>query len=335
MPALSSPSACPCCAAPQPEHRGSKWSTLLRREFHYHRCRVCAYLWVEPFPGYDIYNEEYYQGRGPDPYVDYAREYADYRRTDRRLEFADIWRLARRHHRPGPTAGAVRWLDYGCGAGGLLKFLRDQPGFTQGSRTLPLEIHGHDIGNYAERLKQVDRFSILSAAELAGATGSFDIISCIEVVEHVREVHEVFASLARLLKPGGLLLLTTGNLTSTAARMAGLDYRYLLPEFHISLFNPDCLARLYRQHGLQPLRVRYRGAVQFKVIKSLPQPGLKRLARLGLRLPLVTRAIDRFYGVSAMPCAVKSGSSLFPVGGGMNQEEGHGVGLTTNGFINR
>ncbi|MEI6107589.1 MAG: class I SAM-dependent methyltransferase [Opitutae bacterium] len=305
MPEPTAPSACPCCASPQPEHRGQKWSVLLRREFHYYRCPVCAYLWVEPFPGYEIYNEDYYQGRGPDPYVDYASEYADYRRTDRLLEFTDLWRLAQAHFQPAPTATAVRWLDFGCGAGGLLKFLRDQPAFTRGSRPLPVEIHGHDIGTYADRLQQVDRFSILSREELAAATGTFDVISCIEVVEHVREVHEVFATLARLLRPGGLLLLTTGNLTSPAARMAGLNYRYLLPEFHISLLNPDCLNRLYRQNGLQPLPVRYDGAVQFKVIKSLPQPGLKRLARFGLNLPQVTRAIDKFYGVSAMPCATK------------------------------
>jgi 2-polyprenyl-3-methyl-5-hydroxy-6-metoxy-1,4-benzoquinol methylase len=284
---------------------GGKWSRLLQREFHYHRCAVCAYLWVEPFPGYEIYNEAYYQGRGPDPYVDYASEYADYRRTDRLLEFSDLWRLARQHFQPAQTATAVRWLDYGCGAGGLLKFLRDQPGFVQGERTLPLDIYGHDIGSYAEKLKSVDQFSILSSAELSSVDGSFDIITCIEVVEHIREVHEVFATLARLLKPGGLLILTTGNLTSPAARLSGLDYRYLLPEFHISLLNPECLARLYRQHGLQPYPVRYRGTVQFKVIKSLQHAGLKRLARLALQLPLVIRAIDGFYGVSAMPCATK------------------------------
>ena len=304
-PPLPVVSSCPCCAAPGPEHRGSKWSRLLQREFHYYQCPVCTYLWIEPFPGYEIYNEDYYQGKGPDPYVDYGREYSDYRRTDRPLEFTDLWRLAQRHHQPAPEATTVRWLDYGCGAGGLLKFLRDQATFAGQGSALPLEIHGHDIGSYADRLKQVDRFSILSPAELAAAGGSFDIITCIEVVEHVREVHEVFATLARLLKPGGLLLLTTGNLTSPAARMAGLNYRYLLPEFHISLLNPDCLRHLYQKHGLLPLSVRYRGAVQFKVIKSLQRPGLKRLARLALNLPLVTRAIDAFYGVSAMPCATK------------------------------
>ena len=300
------PPPCTCCHATGAALRGSKWSALLQRDFYYFQCRECAYLWVEPFPGYAIYNEGYYNGRGVDPYVDYVTEYADYRRTDRALEFADFWRLANRHFLPNPGATTVRWLDYGCGAGGFLKFLRDQQALTIKGKRLPLELHGHDIGEFAKRLKTTDGFAIHSLEDLsAPGAGGFDIISCVEVVEHVRDVQAVFATLARLLRPGGLLLLTTGNLTSPAARLAGLNYRYLLPEIHISLLNPDCLRRLYRQHGLEPLPVRYDGAVQFKVVKSLQRPRQRRLARFFLRWPLVTRLIDAFYGVSAMPCAIK------------------------------
>lgn len=96
--------------------------------------------------------------------------------------------------------------------------------------------------------------------------------------------------LPRLLRPGGLLLLTIGNLTLIAAQMAGLNYRYLLPDFHISLLNLGCMNRLYRQNGLQSLPVRYAGAVPFNVIKSLPHFALKQLARLALRFSGVTRA---------------------------------------------
>jgi len=96
--------------------------------------------------------------------------------------------------------------------------------------------------------------------------------------------------LPRLLRPGGLLLLTIGNVTLMAAQMAGLNYRYLLPDFHISLLNLGCLNRLYRQNGLQSLPVRYAGAVPFNVIKSLPHFALKQLACLALRFSGVTRA---------------------------------------------
>jgi SAM-dependent methyltransferase len=276
----------------------------LKREFYFFRCPACNYLWVEPFLGYSIYNEDYYHGRGPDPYVDYASEYNEYRSTPRLLEYEDFWRLAGEHFRPVAAARSLRWLDYGCGSGGLLKFLRNQKKLLAGGREIPIELSGYDVGSYADRLKSVDRFVIHSREELEEA-GQFDIISCIEVVEHVREVQDIFGQLARLLRPGGLLLLTTGNLTAPAARLAGLHHHYLLPELHISLFNPRCLAALYRRHGLVPLSVHYRGAVQFKILKSMRNPLLKAVGRVTLALPGVTRAIDRFYGVSAMPCAMK------------------------------
>jgi hypothetical protein len=45
--------------------------------------------------------------------------------------------------------------------------------------------------------------------------------------------------------------------------------------------------------------------VRFKVLKTLRTPGRQRMARLGMRLPLVVRAIDSAFGTSEMPCATK------------------------------
>ena len=74
----------------------------------------------------------------------------------------------------------------------------------------------------------------------------------------------------------------------------------------MSLFNPAALGRLYRTAGLEPRNLRFRDAVRFKVLKNLRfRPGLRFAARALLTLPPVVWLIDRLYGVSAMPCAVK------------------------------
>jgi SAM-dependent methyltransferase len=128
----------------------------------------------------------------------------------------------------------------------------------------------------------------------------------IEVLEHLPSPLEPLQLVSRLLKPGGLLLLTTGNLDSPVARRQGIHYRYCAPEIHVSLFNPRCLAQLYRRVGLQPYPVLYHGAVQFKVLKTLRHRRTQRaLAALALRFPPFVRLVDHLYGVSAMPCAVK------------------------------
>ncbi len=298
---------CRCCGSSAVRSRGSKRGTFIVRDFAYLACDTCGYLFVDPFAGYEIYNDDYYRGRGPDPYVDYAAEYADYRATDRILEFDDLARLASAHFAAAPAGDApLRWLDFGCGAGGLLKFLADRKTLAVAGRARPLEITGHDVGSYADLLRTRDGFRILDLDRLrALPDAQFDVISLIEVIEHIEFPDPVIALAARLLRPGGLLLLTTGNNDCPVARRTGLGYRYYLPEIHVGIFNPRCLDRLYARHGLRPHAVRYSGVVKFKIIKSLVHPGRRRLARVALGFNPLVRLIDRAYGVSAMPCATK------------------------------
>jgi SAM-dependent methyltransferase len=168
-------------------------------------------------------------------------------------------------------------------------------------------VHGSDVGSYAQRLSEVDGFVIHSPDDLRRLPDAqFDIISAIEVVEHLEYPAPVIALLARLLRPGGLLLLTTGNFASPLARLQGLRFRYCLPEIHVSLFTPRTLEYLYRTHGLSPVRVRYRAALTFKILKTAGSPARRRILSAALKIPGFARLADLVYGVSAMPCAVKT-----------------------------
>ena len=328
---------CRACGSARVALRGHRRGEFIRREFAFHTCLDCGLLFVEPFSGFAIYDHAYYRGEGPDPYVDYEAEYRNWQATDRRLEFADLARLAEEflgrsgqrigsggrlgNQRETPTAhdsppagrnspAPIEWLDFGCGAGGLLKFLRERASF----HDRPLRLTGHDLGSYAQLLQNRDGFRILNLEELTREPAArYDVISMIEVIEHLPDPSAPLALIARLLKPGGLLLLTTGNLEGRIPRRRGIDYAYCVPEVHVSLFNPACLARLYRRHGLEPHAVRYRGVVQFKVLKTLRhRPVRCALARLAMRFPPMVRLIDSLYGVSAMPCAVKPAASFPP-----------------------
>jgi SAM-dependent methyltransferase len=304
----TAPFACRSCGSRAATLVGAKRGSFIRREFEYWKCPDCDYLFVEPFSGYAVYDQAYYEGRGPDPYVDYESEFRDFRATDRVAEFDGLWRSASGFLRAADRRGPLSWLDFGCGAGGFLAYLREKSVQRSEKGQLPLELTGHDVGTYAGRIEHEHGFRILGLAGLeALPDASFDVVSMVEVIEHIEFPEPVFALVARLLKPGGLLLLTTGNVDSPVARAQGLSYAYMVPEIHVGLYTPRALELAYARHGLVPVWFRHGGAVRFKVIKTLRDAGKKRLARLLLGIPFVVEVVDLLYGTSKMPSARKPG----------------------------
>jgi len=100
-------------------------------------------------------------------------------------------------------------LDYGCGAGGmephLLGRVAEVVGFDPSPRSVEV---------VTDRFGDHPRFSgAFGLDEMDSQTGRFDAVVVIEVVEHLYdpELFELFENAMRLLKPGGVLLLTTPN----------------------------------------------------------------------------------------------------------------------------
>jgi SAM-dependent methyltransferase len=283
--------------------------------FEFFRCAECDFRFVEPVTGPEIYDDDYYEGRGVDPLIDYVAEYRDYASTPRIEEFRSLTDLAaaelarRIRDEAGALPDVLHWLDFGCGAGGLLKWLRDLRRFEIGGRAIAIEPAGSDVGVYADRLRERDGFRILDERELAALPDAqFDVISLIEVIEHVEHPLDVLGLCSRLLRPGGLLLLTTGNLAGPLARWQGVQFGYCAPEIHISLWTPQSLELAYDRVGLAPLRVRCDGSIRFKIRKNLARaPALARLRFLWLSRPMIA-ALDWLFGASRMPMAVKPGA---------------------------
>jgi SAM-dependent methyltransferase len=303
------PKRCRMCGSNDLRGKGAKRGKFRPLDFHFYECKSCSFLFVAPVMGPEIYDDRYYRGDGADPLVDYGSEYANYATTPRNYEFLDLYRLAKEHlerNIDAHTEEPIRWLDFGCGAGGLLKFLRDRATVQVRDQERQIEASGFDVGSYAEKLETIDKLKIWDRNELEKVpAGYFQIITCIEVIEHVPEPLAIFELLARLLSPNGLLLLTTGNLDSPLAKLMGIGFSYCVPEIHVSYFTPFSLKYAYDRVGLRPVKVQFLDGLRFKFLKNVEKLLPPGLARALAKSTILLRFLDFLYGVSAMPSAIK------------------------------
>ena len=121
-------------------------------------------------------------------------------------------------------------LDVATGTGRLPAALLNEPAFT--GRIIALDISREMLVRAAEKLTSFGERVILmrqSALSLPFPDNSFDAVSCMEALELMPNMQDPLAELARVLRPGGVLLTTRGTEASgrvnkivSAEKFAGL-----------------------------------------------------------------------------------------------------------------
>jgi len=159
--------------------------------------------------------------------------------------------VAERVALPGATV-----LDVGCGAGLLSEAMA-----ADGARVTAIDLAPQLIKvanlHRLESGLEID-YRVQSVEELAAAqAGSFDAITCMEMLEHVPDPGAIIEACAALLKPGGRLLLSTLNRTPAAFALAIVGAEYiagLLPRGthrYQDFIKPAELGQWLRAAGLQ------------------------------------------------------------------------------------
>ncbi|QIG98757.1 MULTISPECIES: class I SAM-dependent methyltransferase [unclassified Bradyrhizobium] len=187
------------------------------------------------------------------------------------------------------------WLDAGCGTGTLSRLLA-----ARGCDVTGVDASSEMVA--AARGRSADDTpagplsfqQIPTIASLPFADRSFDGVLCASVLEYVPDVAQCLAQIHRVLRPGGLLLVSIPNRGSLLrqsyklahAASSRLSARPLFRYLAFSKFDasPAAMQDLLRQHGLTMLRTSFAGS-------PLP-PALDRRPTLGTLINILARRDD-------------------------------------------
>lgn len=137
-----------------------------------------------------------------------------------------------------------RLLDVGAGSGILLQAAR-KAGFSavgiEPSSWLVAKAHAHGLEVHEGVLPH------------ASVSGSFDVVTLIDVIEHVIDPGKLLSAIREVLKPGGVAIVVTPDVSALVAR--ALSYRWWHYRIaHITYFNKKTLTIMTERAGLAVMK---------------------------------------------------------------------------------
>ena len=173
-------------------------------------------------------------------------------------------------------SGRGRLLDIGCSSGALLESARRQ-GF---------DVEGVEPAAQAAEYARSTGLTVFQGylQDACYTAASFDVVTLMEVIEHLADPSALLKEVWRVLKPNGVFVVGTGNGASWTVQLVGASWGYLHVAQHgghISFFNPDSLGNLARQCGFRVERIETRrvsladkqqtGRAKYGVLKVLAE----------------------------------------------------------------
>ena len=210
---------------------------LTQESFCVMQCDHCGLLFTDPRPDADHIGA-YYE----------SEDYLSHQENNKGLVpriYEKVKQVNLRNKRRMALQGLAigRLLDIGCGVGDFLRVVKASG----------WEVAGIEPSAAAQAIaaKRLGFMPLPPSAASSLADASFDVITMWHVLEHVDDLHEQFASLQRLLKPGGRLILALPNYQSYDAAYYKSTWAAWDVPRHLNHFNRDFLVSNLSDFGFE------------------------------------------------------------------------------------
>ncbi|MFQ5957446.1 MAG: class I SAM-dependent methyltransferase [Candidatus Brocadiales bacterium] len=197
------------------------------------QCKNCGLVFVSPRNNSNRIIKNYTEG------LDYG--YSS-QKESRTKTFLKLVEYIERFHPPG------RILDVGCASGFFLHVAK-----SKGWQTYGVEVN-KKLADYARNQLGLEVFrGALNEASLAPE--SFDVVTLLDVIEHLPDPMSTLKEINRTLKNDGLIVINFPNIESLSSRVFGRRWWFLLEE-HLFYFSPRTLGMMSEKTEFQVLAVK-------------------------------------------------------------------------------
>lgn len=211
--------------------------------FNIDKCLLCNHIFMNPLWKEAVldklYLRDYYEGSADFSYHDERKQLPFERK---------VWQARLKKIRSFKPNG--NFCDVGCSFGGFLSEA------SQFFMPFGVEISSHAAG-FARKVHGSTIF-LGSLENVPWKKNSMDVITAIEVIEHLESPKNFLQKAGFLLKPGGLLVLQTADFDALQAQKQGKDYHYFLPG-HLHYFRSKNLKEAMRKYSGIDKVIEFRG----------------------------------------------------------------------------
>ena len=215
-----------------PYHQG----IFNRDEWDIVRCRRCGLVYENPRSDAQARQYVYsFENEGDRRFVD-----------DWFLDNADLnratWQQVLKVLAKYKPAGTL--LDVGCGAGTFLEEARRTGYWVKGQEVAPYFLR------YCQETLGLEMYTgELEVLNLPA--GSLDVVTAFDVIEHHPDPRRLLDEFRRLVKPDGVVVISTHDIGNWFARRYGVHWRYLGAIAHLTYFTRQTLSRMLDQAGFK------------------------------------------------------------------------------------
>lgn len=246
------------------------------------KCRHCGLVYSSFSSSKDeikkMYQEDYFLNKGKNQIR--KPGYANYQLDEKchRQYFAKKIKKIKKLRSQG------KFLDIGCALGYFLVEAKKE-----GFEPLGVDLSAYSV-SFAQKhfgLEVIEDFFENTNFDEA----SFDVVVMIQTLEHVPDINQFLSKVNRILKPGGIFLLTTPNQQSFWAKILGKHWFHYKPKEHCYYFSAQTIRKFLEKAGLEiislgsddlmPLRL---GRIIERLAYFYRLPRFKSLEKLVLKL---------------------------------------------------